>query len=242
MAAEPTAGSGGRPFREPWRPSLRPAAAAGRSASRRARAAGAPQPGDGTRAGWNRFHLGTVSSRARSVAERVFRSPRAEPNRAEPPAERSRILRLPSEPGRSLTNTCSPRRPHPAARRSARSQRWCATPWTRRWCSPRWVRQRRRASSRSPPRHRRRPSQNGRRPPPPAPSTRTAGRSVAHRAGAARERRRPAHRSASRRFIARHDATAPRAGRSRGRPPRSPPAGRERLGGLPSAGRASARA
>ena len=116
------------------------------------------------------------------------------------------------------------------------------TPWTRRWRSPRWERQRRRASSRSSPRHRRRPPPRGPRPPPPAPSIRTAGRSVAPRAGAAQESRRPAHRSASRRYIARHDATALRAGRSRGRPPRSPPAGRERLGGLPSAGRASARA
>ena len=116
------------------------------------------------------------------------------------------------------------------------------TPWTRRWRSPRWERQRRRASLRSSPRHRRRPPPRGPRPPPPAPSIRTAGRSVAPRAGAAQESRRPAHRSASRRYIARHGATAPRAGQSRCRPPRSPPAGRERLGGLPSAGRASARA
>jgi hypothetical protein len=107
-----------------------------------------------------------------------------------------RKLRVPSDHRRSLTNTCSPRRPQ-AARRSARSASWCARLSTRPRRSRRWARQGR-------PRRRRCPVST----PPPRASTRTAGRSVVNRAGrGALERRRDARRSASRRSIARRGAT-----------------------------------
>jgi hypothetical protein len=112
-------------------------------------------------------------------------------------------VRVPSEAGRRLTNTCSPRRP-PAARRSARCASWCARPYRRPRSSRRWVRQRLRTGI------------PGRRPPPPPrASTRTAGHSVVTPpAGADRDRSRRGHRSASRRYpIAR-----------RGRPDNRPPA------------------
>jgi hypothetical protein len=109
-----------------------------------------------------------------------------------------RSVRVPSDPRRSLTNTCSPRR-SPAARRSVRSASWCARPSTRPSCSRRWVRHRPRGARRP------RPA------PPPHASTRTAGHSVVTRAGAGRVRSRHAHRPASRRYhpITRRGAADP---------------------------------
>ena len=121
-------------------------------------------------------------------------------------------MRVPSEAGRRLTNTCSPRRP-PAARRSARCASWCARPFRRPRSSRRWVRQRLRSGT-----HARRP------PPPPRASTRTAGHSVVTPpAGADRVRSRRGHRSASRRYpIAR-----------RGRPDTPPTGARSGRTGAP---------
>jgi hypothetical protein len=141
-------------------------------------------------------------------------------------------VRVPSDPIRSLPNTCSPRRP-PAARRSARSASWCARLFRRPRSSRRWVRHRRLSGIPA-----------GLPPPPPRAYTRTAGHSVVTPAGAGRDRPRHGRRSASRRYpIARRGGPdnrppAPGLGGRARRPGRRHGAGSSTHSGRPRAARA----
>jgi hypothetical protein len=121
----------------------------------------------------------------RPFAITTFRSAVARCGVARRPCKNPCRKPFPSDPLRSFTNACSPRR-SPVARPSARSASWCGAPSIRRSSSPRWARQPRPG----------RPL--GRSVPPPRPSTRIAGMSIVARAPAGPERSGPAHRSAAR--------------------------------------------